>query len=272
MTPPPSIDRLYDLLVRQATEPLALADEAELARLSAKWPHVDLEAFHLTAAALDRATAPAPPDPLPDPLRQRLEEDAAAYFATPPARRESFRVREAGLGSRGRKWGRAVWTGSGWAVAASILLVGGGVALLRPSLPRELSLLERREQLRPGAARFVSPPGQPTAEVVWNPATQQGVLEVTGLRPNDPAKSQYQLWVFDGERAAQGQNRVDAGVFDVGPDGKAVIPVNPALKVFNATAFAVTEETPGGVIVSNVPASVRVLLAAAPPDSPRKRN
>ncbi len=264
MTPPPTIDRLYDLLVRQATEPLAPADEAELARLAAKWPHVDLDAFQLTAAALDGATAP--PDPLPEALRRRLEADAAAYFTTPPARRESFRVREAGPGSRGR----AVWAGAGWAVAAAILLAVGGVALLRPSLPRELSLLERREQLRPGAGRFVSPPGQPTAEVVWNPASQQGVLEVTGLRPNDPAKSQYQLWVIDSERT--GQNRVDAGVFNVGPDGTALIPVNPALKVFAATAFAVTEETPGGVVVSNVPASVRVLLAAAPPEAPRKRN
>ena len=254
---PPSIDRLHDLLARQATEPLTLAEEAELAALLVKWPHVDPEAFELAAAAIELALTPADAAPLPPALAHAVAADAAAYFAAPPARRRAFRP--LGLASPLRPR-RAAWfaAGAGWAVAASALLA---VVLLRPT--REPSVAERREQLRPTAARFVNAPGQPAAEVVWDAQTQRGVFEVTGLPPNDPAKSQYQLWLIDADRAGQANDRVDGGVFDVRPDGTALVAVSPSLKVFRAAAFAVTEEPPGGVVVSNVPATLRVLLRPA---------
>ena len=88
---PPSIDRLHDLLARQATEPLTVAEEAELASLLAKWPHVDPEAFELAAAAVELALAPADAAPLPPALTHAVAADAAAYCATPPARRTAFR-------------------------------------------------------------------------------------------------------------------------------------------------------------------------------------
>lgn len=254
---PPSIDRLHDLLVRQVTEPLTPAEEAELASLLAKWPHVDPEAFELAAAAIDVALTPADVAPLPPALTRAVEADAAAYFATPAARRAAFRPLGSATPVRPR---RAAWlaAGAGWAVAASALLA---VALFRPA--RDLSVAERREQLRPTAARFVNAPGQPTAEVVWDAQSQRGVLEVTGLPPNDPAKGQYQLWVIDADRVGQANDRVDGGVFDVKPDGTALVVVSPSLKVFRAAAFAVTEEPPGGVVVSNVPATLRVVLRPA---------
>jgi len=254
---PPSIDRLHDLLARQATEPLTPAEEAELASLLVKWPHVDPEGYELAAAAIELALAPSDAAPLPPAMTHAVTADAAAYFATPAARRPAFRPRTLATPSRPR---RTAWlaAGVGWAVAASALLA---VALFRPA--RALTVAERREQLRPTAARFVNAPGQPAAEVVWDAQSQRGVFEVTGLPPNDPAKSQYQLWVIDADRAGQANDRVDGGVFDVRPDGTALVAVSPSLKVFRAAAFAVTEEPPGGVVVSNVPATLRVLLRPA---------
>ncbi len=259
MTPPATIARLYELLADQAVGPLADAEGAELERLLAKWPHVDPDSFRLAAAAIDLALAP-PTEAPPARLVAAVEADAAAFFATSPDRRAAFRARPSDPAPR-RRACALLWAASGWAVAAAVV-VAAGVPLLRPAAATTTA--ERREQLRASAARFAAAPalpGRPAAEVLWSQGAQRGFLEVSGLPPNDPARTQYQLWVIDAGRAGQASDRVDAGVFDVGPDGRALVEVAPTLRVFRAAAFAVTEEAPGGVVVSDVPARLRVALA-----------
>ena len=46
---------------------------------------------------------------------------------------------------------------------------------------------------------------------------------------------------------------VDGGVFDVKPDGTALVRVRAPIQVKDAKAFAVTKETAGGVPVSDGP-------------------
>ena len=71
-----------------------------------------------------------------------------------------------------------------------------------------------------------------------------------GLAANDPLKKQYQLWIFDTD--ANQEYPIDGGVFDIPADGgKSVIPINAKIPVDKAVMFAVTEEIPGGVVVSN---------------------
>ncbi len=74
---------------------------------------------------------------------------------------------------------------------------------------------------------------------------------LTGMPANDPAASQYQLWLVDPERD---NNPVDGGVFDV-PAGASsvVIPIDAKLAVSNPRIFAITREQPGGVVVSKGP-------------------
>jgi hypothetical protein len=87
-------------------------------------------------------------------------------------------------------------------------------------------------------------------DVVWSAARQQGFMRFRGLAANDPAVAQYQLWIFDAERNEA--YPVDGGVFDVPPAaGDVVIKIDPRLPVSRATAFAVTVEQPGGVVVSS---------------------
>jgi hypothetical protein len=88
-------------------------------------------------------------------------------------------------------------------------------------------------------------------DVVWSPARQQGFMRFRGLAANDPAVAQYQLWIFDAERNEA--YPVDGGVFDVpaDPKGEVVVRIDPRLPVSRATAFAITVERPGGVVVSN---------------------
>jgi hypothetical protein len=87
-------------------------------------------------------------------------------------------------------------------------------------------------------------------EVVWSPSRQEGYMVFTGLRANDPAQHQYQLWIFDQTRGDQ--YPVDGGVFDVATgEDRVVIPIDPKLAVDQAVLFAVTLERPGGVVVSD---------------------
>ena len=74
---------------------------------------------------------------------------------------------------------------------------------------------------------------------------------LTGMPVNDPATSQYQLWVVDPERDG---NPVDGGVFDIPPGvSTVVIPIDAKLAVNDPVAFAITREQPGGVVVSKGP-------------------
>ncbi len=87
-------------------------------------------------------------------------------------------------------------------------------------------------------------------DVVWDEATQTGYMRFSGLPANDPTRSQYQLWIFDGTR--DDRFPVDGGVFDV-PAGvtEVVVPIRATLPVRKAALFAVTVEAPGGVMVSS---------------------
>jgi hypothetical protein len=59
------------------------------------------------------------------------------------------------------------------------------------------------------------------------------------------------LWIFDADRDPA--HPVDGGVFDVpaGADGDVVVRIDPRLPIGRATAFAITVERPGGVVVSS---------------------
>jgi anti-sigma-K factor RskA len=75
-------------------------------------------------------------------------------------------------------------------------------------------------------------------------------MRFTGLAPNDRARWQYQLWIFDKRRDQR--YPVDGGVFDI-PAGAAevLVPIHARLPVGEATMFVVTVEPVGGVVVSS---------------------
>jgi hypothetical protein len=88
-----------------------------------------------------------------------------------------------------------------------------------------------------------------SGDVVWDSRSQRGFLRLHGFVPNDPARAQYQLWIFDAAR--DDRYPVDGGVFDVPPGrDEVIVPMHPTLPVSRAVAFAITVEQPGGVVVS----------------------
>lgn len=87
-----------------------------------------------------------------------------------------------------------------------------------------------------------------TGDVVWDARTQTGYMRFVGLRRNDAAREQYQLWIFDGRRDQR--YPVDGGVFNADGADEIVVPIRARLPVGTPLAFAVTLERAGGVVVS----------------------
>lgn len=87
-----------------------------------------------------------------------------------------------------------------------------------------------------------------TGDVVWDARAQTGYMRFVGLRRNDVAREQYQLWIFDGRRDQR--YPVDGGVFDADGSDELIVPIRARVPVGAPLAFAVTLERSGGVVVS----------------------
>lgn len=160
----------------------------------------------------------------------------------------------------------------GWMVAAVATIVAA-VGWLKPPTPATVptAMQLRTELLAQAGSQQVSwsagndPSGkQVEGDIVWNTQLQKGFLRFKGAAKNDPAREQYQLWIFDKARA---EFAVDGGVFNVADNrvdqasGDIIIPVNAKLKVFDPELFAVTLERPDGVVVTD---KGRIVVTAAP--------
>lgn len=139
-----------------------------------------------------------------------------------------------------------IWGWLGWAVAVVLLLGIGLPQFFAASLETRLAQAPDRR-----TAAWTSLPGfeQAKGEVVWSNQLQAGYMVFENLAPNDPNRSQYQLWIFD--KNQDERHPIDGGVFDVTSSGKVIVPITPKLRVGEAYQFAVTAEKPGGVVVSS---------------------
>ncbi len=226
----PSRGRVMELLAGRALEGLTPLEEAELAALLPSFPDLDPDELDRVAASVAAACLDAP-RPMPELLATRIAKAAPAHL---PRRR--------------RRWPWAAATG--WIAAAALL----GVLIWRQWPTSAETGLSRLLSRGGGVLRVLGKVG----DVVWSNERQEGYL-ILRLKPNDPAVSQYQLWIFDETR--DGRFPVDGGVFDMPDKAEAVVPIRAKLPVGKPTLFAVTVEKPGGVVVSD---RQRIVLAAKP--------
>ncbi len=241
MNPPPSRDRLFDLLADRATTGLSAAEQAEVDFLLRHFPDVDADELDFAATALDLSLAAECAAPLPAALRQRIE--GVASMVTPRAAASSQLLIPIRPKPRASRW--RWWLAGG--LAAACLLVG--IWWSRP--PVTLTPEQRYQQLadRPGSIQLAgASDANARGEVLWNNARQEGFLRLRGLPANDPRLDQYQLWIFDAQRDER--YPIDGGVFDIPASGEAIIPIRGKLSVNDPKLFAITREKPGGVVVS----------------------
>lgn len=278
-------DATIDLLIKQVTEGLSPDEQRALDVLDSAIASAQLRAFERAAAAVALAGS-ARPEPLPAALAERLARQGADHFAAAAGADTGRNVVDlaaarsaADAPARAAAAPRASRSGAyGWLAAAACLVlavlawnrrpppaaptvavpvppmvVTPPPAVLPPPPAQERAALLAKPgtlKITLGATKDPAAAGV-TADVVWDPATRRGFAHFVGLAPNDPALRQYQLWIFDGSRDKR--YPVDGGVFDI-PAGasEAVIPIQAALPVTAAKAFAVTVEKPGGVVVSGL--------------------
>jgi len=285
-------ERLVDLMAERAIGGLSEAESEELEALAAQYglrgDELDLPvaAMDLLYVESDLDIQAAPDEVVSSLLKlggrvagelRQLEADEADASDAGRELKLSGTPAEATVPAR---VGGLVW--GGWLAAAACLVVAAvawwpGASEQAPAV---LTLAERVDQMRslPTAVTASwaglddlglteSPHAYDrglAGEVVWDEATDTGYMVFTGLAGNDPTELQYQLWIFDAERAVgdlpqfavEGfppiltQRPVDGGVFDSG-EGEVIIPINARLPIGRAALFAVTVEPPGGVVVSD---------------------
>ena len=184
-----------------------------------------------------------------------LAEDRASWQGMPENLRERLnamgraRAVDAPLRAR-RPLSRGGW---GWAAAAAMALVWLATAVWfqqpRPAVDSQAIQAAADVRILPWRAE-VSAYEQVRGEITWSTSLQAGEMRFSGLPANDPALTQYQLWIVDPNRH---DNPVDGGVFDAAETGEFVVPVKAKLAVLEPVAFAVTLEQAGGVVVSDGP-------------------
>ncbi|MEM7221290.1 MAG: anti-sigma factor [Pseudomonadota bacterium] len=255
-------DRLYELLVQRTHRDLSTQERAELAELLAL-------AGGATEAEVDLAIAAAwqtfglretPIEPAPTELRDRLAADASAFFDSATVTPITRAAKTAAAGPQ-QQTGSALLYRFGWAAAALLAIAllfsvrtemeqvapAPDPAALRAALLRDAADAVQLAWAVPELEGYENVRG----DVVWSDRRQEGYLLLSGLPVNDPAKSQYQLWIVDPNRDA---NPVDGGVFDVSDAaGQTVVAIDAKLAVAIPAAFAITREQPGGVVVSKGP-------------------
>jgi anti-sigma-K factor RskA len=236
-------ERLVELLADRATQGLSREEARELEALLRQHPDVDPDALDRVAAAVYLATAPRDETPLPGALRARIERVAPT---------EARPTRDPGRRAPQRTTRLRLLAAAGWAIAASLAFV-----MFRPPDLREMDPAARRAELLERAPDVVrvawtktEDPAAANAEgdVVWSDSRQEGFMRFRGLAPNDPTRTQYQLWIFDVERDER--YPVDGGVFDVRADGETIVPIRAKLRVAHPRLFAISVERAGGVVVS----------------------
>jgi hypothetical protein len=241
------IERIDELLVQRATEGLGAAETVELEQLLRHRPSVDGDALERAAAAVAVATLKRV-ESLPGHVRTRALADAARLVPARAARGVPA------MAPRMQAWPwlaaavALVLAAIGWWPGASDVPVAQQRAALLAAGAAALAFTATEDPAAAGAG----------GDVVWDAATQQGVMRLAALAPNEPTRFQYQLWIFDAARDER--YPVDGGVFDIpASGGEVLIPIRTNLPVSNAVLFAVTVEAPGGVVVSS---RERVVLLA----------
>jgi hypothetical protein len=271
MTPDELPDWFTELLILRATDGLDSAQQEQFEQFVDEHPdrnqvESEIEKFDLTVAAVDLSfqSVESDADPLPAGLREKLLAGANRYWdeersldvpaskpktLVEPKSKSGFSTREA-----------MAWL----TAAAAVVLLMTGLNPFAPSIEppdeiaKTLSIGERYDQFvsnsldegvteadwKPQVSPFVE-----KGKVVWSDVLQKGFMVFEGLKANDPLNSQYQLWIFDKNRNSD--YPVDGGVFDVASTGKTIVEIDAKIPVSQATMFAVTEEIPGGVVVSS---------------------
>lgn len=259
--PIPLNERVEELLSQLVTEGLSTDEQREFEQ--SDWhsldtsPDAETARFEQAAAAFAVAfdeLSDGDDDSLPANLQDRLANDAKTFLASDAKNLAKRTIQPANLPASSvapPSWREALAILAAAACLAMLLFnwyaTPGKSGLVSPDL--QMAMLVRANPADLVRADWTPVHDKNTrGEVVWSDLRQEGYMVFEGLPVNDPAKEQYQLWIFDTD--AGQPHPVDGGVFNIGANGKVTVPIDARIPVNKAVMFAVTVEEPGGVVVS----------------------
>ncbi len=255
------VERAQDLVIARNTCGLSQAEADELRDLLSDIRPDDIANIERTVDATRRAVLVAPA--MPDALRERLMQSARSKVAdavrSSPQGPASAPARSEPLPFPAPKPPSTLWRALAVAACIAVGVLATQLYLHPSAGPNAKSLSAAQVDAAADVVRTPFKPGEgplsgATGEIVWSDALQGGYMKLTGVKPNDPAAMQYQLWIVDPSRDAK---PVDGGVFDIAQastrDGSVIVPFSSRLKVASPKVFAITAEKPGGVVVSAGP-------------------
>ncbi len=270
-------ERMLELLSDQAIFDLNEEELMELEQLKNQFPDwKNYASFELTAAAIGIANIKM--FEMPDSLRTKILDNANNYFSPEVVNFESETKKSFDLlttetvgNSFVESEKRPFWQWFGWGVAfaaCALLAINLWTTRVQPqpeiakntetiqTPTPELNAFQKRDQFLATTSDIVrtkleSPKGEKeiSGDVVWSNSQQKGYVTFRGMPVNNPSEETYQLWVFD--ETQNDKYPISGGVFDVSESGEIVVPIDAEIKVQKPKMFAVTEEKPGGVVVSD---------------------
>lgn len=270
-------ERMLELLSDQAIFDLNKDELMELEQLKNQFPDwKNFASFELTAAAIGISNLKT--IEMPEKLRAKILDNAENYFSPKVVNSEPETENSLGLltpqtvGSGfAETEKRPLWQWFGWGVAfaaCALLAINLWTTRVQPqpeiakdnttiqTPTPELNAFQKRDRFIATASDIVrtkleSPKDtkEILGEVVWSNSEQKGYVTFRGMPVNNPSEETYQLWVFD--ETQNDKYPISGGVFDVSESGEVVVPINTELKIRKPKMFAVTEEKPGGVVVSD---------------------
>ncbi len=253
-------NRLLDLLVDETLQGLSNEESRELQELQESVTFVepiDSDAFEIAAATLAIALTPiaAGEEELPRGLSAQLRDQAKTHFDAVDAN-STINVEHEPMASipiKSVKESRRQFPVSvvlSWVVAAAAILMIIWNYRPEPSLDNRMSFIAETEGVAALQASDYALATGARGNFTWSQSLQEGYLQLQGLPTVDPGIGIYQLWIFDDARDER--YPVDGGTFAINDDqGETVIPIDPALPVRSPSAFVITLEPPGGVVVSD---------------------
>ena len=258
--------QVAELIAGEVLGDLSQEERSELNRLKAFSPHEQHDALshelEVAAASLQRAGASTKMG-IPAALAESIR--AAGYMAIrdlpPPASTRSDQPTVITLETTTTRREKMAWA---CVAALALICASMGVSLIlnQGSDPNKKAVanvletpIEKHRRLSNIASATQATWGegktpfenQVSGDVIWDSESQTGVMRFVDMPINNPTQQQYQLWIIDPERDDE---PVDGGVFDIAQDGEVFIEIDPKLNVIRPTAFAITIEKPGGVVVS----------------------
>lgn len=271
---------LYDLLTAKAVFGLDSEDEARLAELAFEGIDEEFASLEMTVAALSIAGCDID-EPMPAHLRKKILNaygPASAYTAdentvdSRPMSETSTSLRDTSAAAAEPVSGS--WFGwLGWVAAAAagialafnvfspptrVIDVASNNGSPQPTAQqRELTTAEKRDRMLASGVAIVKATWglgnvkgikEVVGDVVWSDVEQAGYMRLQGLPVNDKNVEQYQLWIFEDGKLEP--HPKDGGVFDITAEGEVIVPIDAKLMTKAPKVFAITIESPGGVVVS----------------------